>query len=80
MGCLAALLRDGAATMEVRQDVQDAYYERFEARHAELVWSHPGSGSWYKNAAGRVVTTSPWRLVDYWTWTRTPDLADFERR
>jgi hypothetical protein len=25
-----------------------------------------------------VVTTSPWRLVDYWRWTREPDLADFE--
>lgn len=22
-------------------------------------------------------TLSPWRLVDYWTWTRVPDPADF---
>lgn len=45
------------------------------------VWkSHPGMGSWYKNAAGRVTTTSPWRLVDYWAWTKTPDLADFAFR
>ncbi len=77
MGCLAALLRDGHAAMECRQDVHDAYNARFDARHATLVWSHPGMGSWYKNAAGRVTTTSPWLLVDYWRWTKAPDLGDF---
>ena len=80
MGCLAALLRNGHATMECRQDVHDAYYERFHARHATLVWSHPGMRSWYKNAAGKVMNTSPWRLVDYWGWTNVPDLGDFELR
>jgi 4-hydroxyacetophenone monooxygenase len=24
-----------------------------------------------------VHTLSPWRLVDYWAWTRTPDPDDF---
>jgi 4-hydroxyacetophenone monooxygenase len=24
-----------------------------------------------------VHTLSPWRLVDYWTWTRQPDPDDF---
>ncbi|MCW5893689.1 MAG: NAD(P)/FAD-dependent oxidoreductase [bacterium] len=80
MGCLAALLRSGHATMEPRRAVHEAYAARFDARHAELVWSHPGAGSWYKNAAGKIVTTSPWRLVDYWRWTQAPDLADYELR
>jgi 4-hydroxyacetophenone monooxygenase len=80
MGCLVALLREGHAAMEVRQGVHDAYAERFDARHATMVWSHPGMNSWYKNAHGRVLTTSPWRLVDYWGWTREPSLDDFELR
>ena len=80
MGCLAALMQRGAATLECRQDVHDAYAERFDARHRQLVWSHPGMRNWYKNANGKVLTTSPWRLVDYWGWTKTPDLADFELR
>ena len=80
MGCLAALLREGYRSMECRRQVHDAYAARFDARHAQLVWSHPGMNSWYKNGHGRVLTTSPWRLVDYWTWTRTPDLEDFELR
>jgi 4-hydroxyacetophenone monooxygenase len=80
MGCLAELLRGDCSAMECRQDVHDAFAARFDARHATLVWSHPGMSNWYKNARGRVVNTSPWRLVDYWGWTRTPDLADYELR
>jgi len=80
MGCLQALLRGGFAAMDCRQDVHDAFAARFDARHATLVWSHPGMQSWYKNAHGRVVTTSPWRLVDYWGWTKTPTLEDYELR
>lgn len=80
MGCLAGLMRNGHTTMECRQDVQDAYYERFDAQHATLVWSHPGMRNWYKNAAGRVTTTSPWRLVDYWRWTKAPNFDDFVLR
>jgi 4-hydroxyacetophenone monooxygenase len=33
--------------------------------------------TYYRNAAGRVVTNMPWRVVDYWHMTRRPDLADF---
>ncbi len=80
MGCLATLLRGGFSAMECRRDVHDAYAARFDARHATMVWAHGGTGSWYKNANGRVLTTSPWRLVDYWGWTRTPALGDFELR
>jgi len=80
MGCLAALLRGGFASMDCRREVQDAFYERFDARHATMVWSHPGMTSWYKNASGRVTTTSPWRLVDYWGWTKEPNLADYQLR
>ena len=80
MGCLAAMLGGGFSAMDCRQDVHDAYAARFDARHAEMVWSHPGMNSWYKNANGRVLTTSPWRLVDYWTWTRAPALDDYVLR
>jgi 4-hydroxyacetophenone monooxygenase len=32
--------------------------------------------SWYKSSDGKIYTLSPWRLVDYWTWTREPQRAD----
>lgn len=78
--CLAALLRNGGAAMECRRDVHDAYAARFDARHEQMVWSLPAANSWYKNAHGKVLTTSPWRLVDYWGWTRQPNLDDFDLR
>ena len=43
-----------------------------------MVWSQPTiKHSFYKNAHGEVHTLSPWRLVDYWRWTRTADPDDF---
>jgi len=79
MGCIRTLLENGLASLEVRQDVHDAYNERLDRALACTVWSHPGMNSWYKNPAGRVTTTSPWRLLDYWRWTKAPDLADFQQ-
>jgi 4-hydroxyacetophenone monooxygenase len=78
MGCLKALLESGSSTLECRQDVHDAYNEKLDSTLAGMVWSHPGMNSWYKNSKGRVTTTSPWRLLDYWRWTREPDLSDYK--
>ncbi|HET6965261.1 MAG TPA: hypothetical protein VFH58_10850 [Acidimicrobiales bacterium] len=33
--------------------------------------------SHFKNAYGEIHTLSPWRLVDYWSWTKEPDLEEF---
>jgi 4-hydroxyacetophenone monooxygenase len=80
IGCLRALVEHGWRTRECRRAVYDADNARFDARHATLVWSHRGMNSGYKNRAGKVTTTSPWRLVEYWGWTRTPALDDFDCR
>jgi 4-hydroxyacetophenone monooxygenase len=77
MGCLELLLERGKRSLDVRRDVFDAFNAKLDARLAQMVWSHPGMTSWYKNSKGRVITTSPWRLVDYWGWTRAPDPADY---
>jgi 4-hydroxyacetophenone monooxygenase len=81
-GYVVGLLRELAAhkePLEVRQDVCDAYNARLDAAHEQMIWTHPGMTTYYRNAAGRVVTTTPWRLVDYWHMTRRPDTADFRR-
>jgi 4-hydroxyacetophenone monooxygenase len=77
MGCVKALVENGWRALDCREDVHDAFNARLDAALAKLVWSHPGMNSWYKNRRGKVTTTSPWRLVDYWRWTREPDLADY---
>jgi 4-hydroxyacetophenone monooxygenase len=77
MGAIEAMVEGGHRVFDCRREMYDDYIRRMDARHAELVWSHPGAGSWYKNAKGRVTTTSPWRLVDYWAWTRTFAAEDY---
>jgi 4-hydroxyacetophenone monooxygenase len=80
MGCIRELLERGRATLDCKPEVCASYNERLDAALSKLVWSHPGMNNWYKNARGRVTTTSPWRLVDYWRWTKQPDLADYHVR
>jgi 4-hydroxyacetophenone monooxygenase len=78
MGCLATVIGGGHAAMECRQDVHDDYNVRLQAELDTMVWSHPSiAHSWYRGPDGRIYILSPWRLVDYWRWTRQPDLADF---
>jgi 4-hydroxyacetophenone monooxygenase len=75
--CLQALLENGVKAMDCKPEVYEDYTRRLIAELETLVWSHPAADSWYRNRAGRVVTTSPWRLADYWKWTRAPDLKDY---
>jgi len=63
--------------MDCKPEVYEDYTRRLIAELETLVWSHPAADSWYRNKSGRVVTTSPWRLADYWKWTRSPNLTDY---
>ena len=76
--CIAHMSEENYREIEVRQEPYEDYNRRLDEKHAQLVWSHPGVDSWYKNSHGRVVSVSPWRLVDYFHMTREPDLADFK--
>ncbi len=79
MGCLTELLAGGHEAMEVRQDVHDEYNERLQAELDTMIWGHHTiRNSWYRGPSGRIFILSPWRLVDYWDWTRAPDPAHFE--
>ena len=64
--------------MEPRPDRYEDWHERCQAEIRMLVWSQPSvKHSFYKNSDGEIHALSPWRLVDYWSWTKEPDLADF---
>jgi 4-hydroxyacetophenone monooxygenase len=77
MKCLRHLIEGGHGSMECRAEIHDAFNARVDAAHENMVWTHPGTDNWYRNSKGRVITNSPWRLVDYWTMTETPELDDF---
>jgi 4-hydroxyacetophenone monooxygenase len=78
MGCIDQLLAAGKTAMEPRVDRYDEWYFRCQSELNTLVWSQPSiEHSFYKDANGVVHSLSPWRLVDFWEWTRSPDLDDF---
>jgi 4-hydroxyacetophenone monooxygenase len=78
LGCLRELFVRNARAIECRGEVNEAFNRRLDEALSKLVLSYGGERSWYKNSKGRVTATSPWRLVDYWRWTRAPDLADYQ--
>ncbi len=76
--CIESLIVGGHRTMEPLQERCDDWHQRSQAEMAGLVWSQPSiTSSFFKNSAGEIHILSPWRLVDYWTWTKEPDPADF---
>lgn len=75
---LRQMREQGLGALECRAEVHDDYVARVDAAHDKMVWSHPGMSTYYRNSAGRVVTNSPWRVIDYWDMTRVANLADFD--
>jgi 4-hydroxyacetophenone monooxygenase len=74
---LSTVIDSGAGAVECRPEVHDEYNRRLDAAHEQMVWTHPGMETYYRNAAGRVVTNMPWRVVDYWHMTRRPQLDEY---
>ncbi|MDZ7676216.1 MAG: NAD(P)/FAD-dependent oxidoreductase [Acidimicrobiales bacterium] len=71
-------LAEGASAIEPTVETTHDWFERTQAELETLVWSHPSiEHSFYKSDDGRIYGLSPWRLVDYWTWTSAPDPDDF---
>jgi 4-hydroxyacetophenone monooxygenase len=76
--CLELLIAGGHRTMEPTVEKTKDWHERTQAEMSTMVWAHPSiKHSYFKNSLGEVHTLSPWRLVDYWSWTREPNPEDF---
>jgi 4-hydroxyacetophenone monooxygenase len=72
------MIDKGIAAVDCAQEVHDAYNVRVDKAHEGLIWTHKGMDTWYRNRAGRVVANSPWTLLEHWTMTREPVLANYE--
>ena len=64
--------------IKVKPEVEKRYQDRFDERHKRMVWQHANVSSWYQNSKGKVVTTSPWRLVEYWNWTNNFNADEYD--
>ncbi|MEI8051492.1 MAG: NAD(P)/FAD-dependent oxidoreductase [Actinomycetes bacterium] len=76
--CIDYLIEGGHESMEPTLSAYQDWHERSQAELKTLVWSQPSvKHSFFKNSHGEIHVLSPWRLVDYWSWTQEPDLNDF---
>jgi 4-hydroxyacetophenone monooxygenase len=78
MDLIAKMAHENLAEVDCRQDVHDAYNERVDALHENMVWTHPGMETYYRNEHGRVVVNSPFRNAQLFEMTREANLAEFE--
>jgi 4-hydroxyacetophenone monooxygenase len=66
------------AAIDVRRAAHDDYVSAVDLRHADMIWTHPGVSTYYRNSNGRVVLATPWSLLEYWQMTHGIDLDDYE--
>ncbi|MPY91864.1 MAG: FAD-dependent oxidoreductase [Acidimicrobiia bacterium] len=78
MDMLAKMADQGLGAVEVREDVCRRYNEVVDAEHENMVWTHPGMSTYYRNDRGRIVINSPFRNVDFFDMTREVDLDEYD--
>lgn len=76
------LLSKELASIEVRGDTFCDYNKELDEALSRCIWSHRGMTTYYRNDAGRIVVSSPWKYLEYWKRVREFDAADYheERR
>jgi 4-hydroxyacetophenone monooxygenase len=75
---LVQMLNAGACSMDVMAGVEKDYVARVDAEHEQMIWTHTGVSTYYRNSLGRVFSVMPWRLVDYWKMTRVVALEEYQ--
>jgi 4-hydroxyacetophenone monooxygenase len=77
--CLVEMIEHGLAAIDVKPDAHDDYVRKVDAEHEQMIWTHPGMTTYYRNGQGRVFSAMPWRFVDYWQMTHDVDLKDYRQ-
>jgi 4-hydroxyacetophenone monooxygenase len=77
MTALQQMFRGDLAALEVKAAVHDDYNNRIDAAHEQMVWTHPGMDTYYRNQRGRVVVNNPFRMQEFWQLTDRANFDDF---
>lgn len=70
-------LERGAASIDLRPEVFDAYNALVDKRASELLWETDGKGSYYVTREGRSIVNQPWRNYEYHAAIRASGLDDY---
>lgn len=67
----------GGSRLQVTYGAYESYNEAVDTAHEGMVWTHPGMSQYARNKAGRVVMSGPFKIIDFWTYTRSIDWRDW---
>lgn len=70
---LDMIVAAGGSAIEPTVAAYEDWNRRVEDQMAQMIWSHPKAKSYYLNSKGRNFVSCPFKLADYWSWTRNPD-------
>lgn len=77
MDMLRQMNARNVAAVECRPEVHAEYNRKVDEAHANMVWSHPGMTTYYRNDRGRIVVNGPFLNVDFYEMTRQAKLEEF---
>ena len=77
MDAVKQMFERNLGAIEIRQDVHDAYNADIDRAHANMVWTHPGMSTYYRNSRGRIVVNSPYRNATFFEMSKQADIGDF---
>jgi 4-hydroxyacetophenone monooxygenase len=75
--CLDAMIESGAAAIEPTEQATGDFNDVVQAQMLQMIWSHPRAKNYYKNSKGKIIVSWPFRLLDYWTRSRRPDIEHY---
>ncbi len=75
---LERMLDAGQVVAEVKPEPYERHNARVDEAHEQMVWTHPGMDTYYRNARGRVVVNTPFSVIDGWYMTRSADLGEYD--
>lgn len=76
VAAIVSMVENGTSSMEVKQDVYDAYNKDLDVATSKLIWEAEGRG-YFVNKHGRQAVNMPWTADQYHPYVMKPDLADF---
>jgi 4-hydroxyacetophenone monooxygenase len=77
MQAIRSMLVTETAALDVHREVFFRYNAELDEALSRCIWSHQGMTTYYRNGAGRIVVSSPWKYIDYWNRLHEFDPNDY---
>ncbi|KXN67306.1 hypothetical protein CONCODRAFT_10649, partial [Conidiobolus coronatus NRRL 28638] len=73
---LSKMIRYNVASVDLKPEVGDAYWQWVQRRVKPMVW-HGNCKSWYQNSSGEVLSIWPGTCIEYYLRTINPKLSEY---